>query len=265
MLGIMHQRIHGALQDHAQQITHFQGRVRNHIKLLFLSLHPWTKTKHFSIRIPRSIRMMLLTVQFITALAASVVFFTFSGSASPIDSPDECKTQGFWDQLGRDILVSMISSLFSSGVPMLMKVLHTRKFVHVQKEGSPKWYAVLFVWRFLDVLLWVMMVGWVVLCAIIIMIFLASSTPMDGSHWLATATLALLQWLLLTPLIFSAILALSYELFARMSEDYEEIVHLFLGLEQKNSRENTQEDPDPVLDIESRQRAKPNLIGEVFP
>jgi len=137
------------------------------------------------------------------------------------------------------------------------------------KNRGHQWYAVLFAWRFLDTVLWVAMIRWFIFCAIIIMVFLASSTAMDGTHWLATASIALLQWLVLTPLAFSAILALSYELFTRMTEDYEEIVQGFLGVGGGNaSRETTAEvEPEPVPANENRSdsRSTLRLISEVLP
>jgi len=138
----------------------------------------------------------------------------------------------------------------------------------VQKEGSPKWYAVLFAWRFLDMLLWVWMIGWTVFCTIIIMVFLASTTPLDGRHWLATAIMSLLQWLVVNPFAFAALLALSYEWFIRMTPDYEEIVKGFLGIKDGNTGQERAAEMEPetgsTFENKTSQQPKLTLAAEVF-
>mmetsp|Transcript_145331 Transcript_145331/g.464418 ORF Transcript_145331/g.464418 Transcript_145331/m.464418 type:complete len:1369 (-) Transcript_145331:97-4203(-) len=175
---------------------------REHFFTLYRAVHPVLRTTHLSVTMWVSMQSLALALNVFGTFAVTALFL--QSSSVDLSSADaaECAEQGFWENLIRDVMISIISSVIAVVPPTLLLMLHRLPMStkgEASDPGQNERIARANRWRPLqDVLLMIVGLAWLVLCFLLTMSFLANVRGSDADHWLVSAlTMLVKSWLLI--------------------------------------------------------------------
>lgn len=96
--------------------------------ILFVANHPFSKVFFHSCSLSFYFRAHMFTSKMILSQAVSALFFSASGGAPDIESPDECSPGTFLEKALRSIIIGVISNLLVAFPLLLLLTMHKRKF-----------------------------------------------------------------------------------------------------------------------------------------
>eukprot|EP00930_Biecheleria_cincta_P034098 TRINITY_DN23591_c0_g2_i7.p2 TRINITY_DN23591_c0_g2~~TRINITY_DN23591_c0_g2_i7.p2 ORF type:complete len:787 (-),score=108.54 TRINITY_DN23591_c0_g2_i7:159-2519(-) len=217
----------------------FFGRVL----VAFRASHPLVKVSYFCLEMSSLKRAKLESDMLVGGVAISALFFSASGSAISMRSPQDCADQrasalrfvsiGFCSTMFVSIPVSMARALFRRTLIDKQQLVDNvwrretiQDFTHnAAFKKQRRW------WKFLDIVFWVTGSVYSFFCFLIITIFSANLHAADHWKWVLTCLFLLLRLLFLQPFAFSLLLAAAAELVRSQDPEFAKRGDPCLGLD----------------------------------
>jgi len=175
-------------------------------KVLFLAGNAWISLGRFSFTVPPTFRALLLAMRVHGSLFCSAFFYSATGAPSK-DADSACSPVGFWENVGRNIVISWFSIMISSVPFFLLLAAASRGFVYRESWDQASREKYLAKLHFQGRVLWSMGVFYVAFCTLFVTSFLANVGEGSTVDWLTAATTDLIMSIILDPLIKALLLA----------------------------------------------------------
>jgi len=203
------------------------------LRVLFYSGNAWISLGQFSFTVPPTFRTLMLSMRVHGSLLCSAFFFTATGA--PTKEIDECSPVGFWQNVGRNIVVSTFAILVGSIPFAIMSTAAYRSFVYKESWDTETKRRYLRNMRIHGRLLWCIGVVYVAFCTFFVAIFLANVGKGATMDWITTATFDLFMTIVVNPLAQAFLLALMLSLSTairpkQVEEQIEELQQTFKHL-----------------------------------
>eukprot|EP00746_Dinoflagellata_sp_MGD_P041326 gnl/MRDRNA2_/MRDRNA2_200012_c0_seq1.p1 gnl/MRDRNA2_/MRDRNA2_200012_c0~~gnl/MRDRNA2_/MRDRNA2_200012_c0_seq1.p1 ORF type:complete len:606 (+),score=112.58 gnl/MRDRNA2_/MRDRNA2_200012_c0_seq1:115-1818(+) len=179
------------------------------VGLLMHMAHPVLSLMRFSVIVPHRIRTLLYLDTLWGSMFLSAMFFSASGDALSIETPDACAKEDI--PYVRAIVIGVITSVFSAAIMKAFAMLHKRNFMYCDK-GSEVWdpkkkKAILRKWKIQDAFLFSFTSLYMVFSMLFVGLFTASITDRDKYAFLTSTLTAVVKAWLILPLVMSIVLA----------------------------------------------------------
>jgi len=229
---------------------------------LFLNAQPILKMYRYSVQFSRAARLLLFSVRFWGALAASAVFFSVSGTAVSVNAPDVCSGKGGALEL---ILISGIASaVFGQLVEIVLARIKQRRFVFSERWSEESILKKLRFWKIRDAVVDLAAISYLACTMTYVYLFLVNVSVNDITVWVSSSLVAVLKGHVVIPAIRACLLLILSHLgfVARMEAQYQseclesDCLGEFDIVSNSNRCSN---------DAEHKQDKKAEVYQEVFP
>jgi len=168
------------------------------VVLLTRAMHPWVTMQYVSLFRSHVVRASLIILKLVSTGAANALFF--AASAVSTDSERDCRPpENCGERLARAGAVGILSACMSDLLILLLAAVQWRQVIirHWTEEAKKRQLRS---WRWRRRFFWLIWFVDMGMSILYIFGFLANVSETDGSKWLESAGMSLLQDLLLKPL-----------------------------------------------------------------
>ncbi|OLQ14692.1 Attractin-like protein 1 [Symbiodinium microadriaticum] len=168
------------------------------VVLLTRAMHPWITMQYVSLFRSHVVRASLIILKLVSTGAANALFF--AASAVSTDSERDCRPpENFGERLVRAGVVGILSACMSDLLILLLAAVQWRQVIirHWTEEAKKRQLRS---WRWRRRFFWLIWFVDMGMSILYIFGFLANVSETDGSKWLESTGISLLQDLLLKPL-----------------------------------------------------------------
>ncbi|CAE7201608.1 Atrnl1 [Symbiodinium sp. KB8] len=168
------------------------------VVLLTRAMHPWVTMQYVSLFRSHVVRASLIILKLVSTGAANALFF--AASAVSTDSERDCRPpENFGERLVRAGVVGILSACMSDLLILLLAAVQWRQVIirHWTEEAKKRQLRS---WRWRRRFFWLIWFVDMGMSILYIFGFLANVSETDGSKWLESTGISLLQDLLLKPL-----------------------------------------------------------------
>ena len=173
------------------------------VVLLTRAMHPWITMQYVSLFRSHVVRASLIILKLVSTGAANALFF--AASAVSADSERDCRPpENFGERLLRAGVVGILSACMSDLLILLLAAVQWRQVIirHWTEEAKKRQLRS---WRWRRRFFWLIWFVDMGMSILYIFGFLANVSETDGSKWLESTGISLLQDLLLKPLYMALI------------------------------------------------------------
>jgi hypothetical protein len=172
--------------------------------LLFQAYHPFAPLTYYNLFLSHTQRVAMLICDIMGGVAVSAVFYNASGSAMSIDADPTCiprTDEG--TKFVQDFAVGFVSSTVAFVVTSIITALLSLDVERLTKAQDHKVRLELQVWWVKNILFWIFLLSYFLISLWIVIVFIASVTPADGTTLLVSAGFSVLKAFLLMPLMMA--------------------------------------------------------------
>jgi len=240
--------------------------------VLFNAANAWVSLGQFSFTVPPTFRTLLLSMRVHGSLFCSAFFFSASGAPGK-DADPRCSPVGFWQNVGRNIVISMFAVIVGSVPFAIMSAAAYRSFVYKEHWDEVTKQKYLKKMRMQGRALWCIGVFYVSFCTLFVATFLANVGEGATVDWLTTATTDLILSIIVEPLIkalaFAVLLSFATTLRPKqVREQIDDLQTTFAQLIDESKEEDTDhedKDADPQGRAPSPELRAPAQYGGPLP
>jgi len=212
--------------------------------VLFMAGNAWISLGQFSFTVPPTFRTLLLSMRVHGSLFCSAFFFSIGAPSK--DGGDDCDPVGFWQNVLRNVVISVFAILVGSVPFVIMAAASSRSFVYRQSWESQEKKRYLRKMHYWGRALWCVGVVYVSFCTFFVAVFLANVGKGSTTDWVTVATVDLVMSIIVEPFGKALVLAvlLSAATFLRPDQVREKINDMQTTFEELIERGKTNDDND---------------------
>jgi len=217
--------------------------------VLFRAGHSWLSLGRFSFTVPPPFRALMLHMRMHGSLFCNAILLSIAGASSK-DGGDACNPVEFWENLGSNIVIAIVSGILSLVPLALIGMPAFRQFIYRDPWNETAKLNFLQKQRVQHRILWFVGLSYVFFCSLFVSVFLANAGDGSSADWLTAGFTNLIMSVIINPLIWALILAAFNE--SQPKQVRRQVLEMELNLAHllKDSEEERKAavDPLPVVD-----------------
>jgi len=194
---------------------------------------PWTNVLRYSLFMPASLNMLLMSMDVYSNLLLVALFFQASGGAMAEDTDPKCSPADVWEQIGQTVAVGIVSAIFAVVPGLAVSSFHTRDFLTFEREEGVEWRRQLRVWRRRDRVIWCIGGAWYICCIFFTVVFLANVTEADALTFFIATVVSFAQSHIAIPVLLSLLYVIIFFACKMASEVQDEVNHTLHTIQEK--------------------------------